>query len=69
MADIMEIVIMDDGTFQIDTEGISGKNHKSADEFLEMLEDLAGGDRKTKSKGKHHHHHHHHKGKEVHHKH
>lgn len=47
MADTMTIEILDDGTISVETSGISGKNHVSADEFLEMLEELGGGERQT----------------------
>lgn len=50
MSDTMNIKILDDGTIQIETSSISGKSHLSADEFIDMIEDLAGGDRITKKK-------------------
>lgn len=41
-------------------DGISGKNHASADEVLKMLEGMLGGKTtKSRIKGKHGHHHHH----------
>lgn len=52
--DTMKIKILEDGTIQIETSSISGKNHLSADEFLEMIEDLGGGERITKQKPKSH---------------
>lgn len=46
MADTMNIEILEDGTFSVTTGTISEKNHYSADEFLDMLEGMAGGERK-----------------------
>lgn len=46
MADNIEIEILEDGTFSVKTGTISEKNHYSADEFLDMIEELAGGERK-----------------------
>ena len=54
MADTMEIEILDDGTISVQTSEISGKNHVSADEFLKMVEDLAGGEVKTSPRKKSH---------------
>ncbi len=36
---------MEDGEIRIETEGVSGKNHCSADELLAEVEKLAGGRR------------------------
>jgi len=47
MADTMKIEILDDGTFSVQTDEVSEKNHYSADEFLSMIEDMAGGTRTT----------------------
>lgn len=47
MADTIKIEILDDGTISVQTSEISPKNHVSADEFLSMIEDLGGGERKT----------------------
>ena len=47
MADTIKIEILEDGTFSVETGSIREKNHYSADEFLEMIEDLAGGERQT----------------------
>ena len=58
MADKMTMEILDDGTITVTTDGVSGKNHKSADEFLEMLEDMTGGGRTTKKRAKAHKHKH-----------
>ena len=56
MADKMKMEILDDGTITVETDGVSGKNHKSADEFLKMLEDMTGGGRETKKRKKNHKH-------------
>jgi len=54
MADTMSIKIEDDGTISIKTDAISPANHKSADDFLDTLEDMCGGGRDTeKRKQKH----------------
>jgi len=44
MTDIIDIEILEDGMLSVKTEGISGTNHKSADELLEGLFELAGGE-------------------------
>ena len=47
-----------------ETDGISGQNHESADQFLKIMEELCGTQRITKKKPKafnHHHHNHSHK--------
>jgi hypothetical protein len=54
MADKMTFEILEDGTITIETDAVSGKNHKNADEFLSAIEKLAGGPRSTKRKGKLH---------------
>jgi hypothetical protein len=54
MADTMKIEILDDGKISVQTDEISQKNHYSADEFLAMIEDLAGGERKTTPKKRSH---------------
>jgi hypothetical protein len=58
MADKIKMEILEDGTITCETDGVSGKNHKSADEFLKMIEDMTGGGRETK-KRKHTHKHKH----------
>lgn len=45
MADTIKIEILEDGTFSVETGDISEKNHYSADEFLDMIEELGGGER------------------------
>jgi len=39
---------------------MAGEHHASADEFLKLVHQLAGGARETKSTREHHHHHGHH---------
>ena len=58
MADKMKMEILDDGTITVETDSVSGKNHKSADEFLKMIEDMTGGNRETKKRRKSHKHKH-----------
>ena len=57
MNDSMRYEILEDGTISIETDGISGTNHKSADELLESLADMVGGEVEIKSRRKHVHHH------------
>lgn len=46
--DKINIEILDDGTISIKTDEISAEKHLSADEFIRMLNNLAGGEvRKT----------------------
>ena len=45
--DKMTVEILDDGTVSIQTSDISQKNHVSADELLDMVEDMVGGARQT----------------------
>ena len=58
MADKMKMEILEDGTITVETDGVSGKNHKSADEFLDMIEEMTGGGRETKKRAKAHKHKH-----------
>lgn len=58
MSDKMEMEILEDGTITVKTDGVSGKNHKSADEFLAMIEDMTGGGRETKKRKRAHKHKH-----------
>ena len=48
MVDKMTIEILDDGTISVKTSSISQKNHISADEFLSLVQDMAGGEVTTK---------------------
>lgn len=48
----MYIEIEEDGTISVTTDGISGTNHVSADQFLKDLEKLTGGGRTTKKRNK-----------------
>ena len=47
MKDIMEIEIQEDGKIKVTTEEISDARHLDADELLEELEKLLGGERIT----------------------
>ena len=47
MMDRMQIEILEDGTVSIQTSDISQKNHVSADELLDLIEDAVGGTRQT----------------------
>ena len=50
MADKIKMEILEDGTITCETDGVSGKNHKSADEFLKMIEEMTGGESQMKKK-------------------
>lgn len=56
--------ILEDGTISISTDGVPGEHHKAADELLDEIQQLTGGERTvTKKKGpkvRHHHHTHDH---------
>ena len=43
MADRIKISVEEDGQIRIETVGVSGANHCSADELLAEIEKLAGG--------------------------
>lgn len=43
--DMIKVVILEDGTISIKTSDISETNHYSADDLLNMIEDLSGGTR------------------------
>jgi len=45
--DVMKVEILDDGTVSIQSKEISEKNHMSADELLDSIEDMVGGQRQT----------------------
>jgi hypothetical protein len=55
----MELTILEDGTIKIATGNMAGEHHASADEFIKLVHQLAGGARETMSTREHHHHHHH----------
>jgi hypothetical protein len=65
MNDTIHYEILEDGTISITTDAISGQNHQSADELLESLADLLGGEVKIDKRKGHVHQHRH--GKAVHH--
>jgi hypothetical protein len=52
MSDKINITILEDGTITIETDSISPSNHVSADQFLEMVERLAGNKTSEKAKAK-----------------
>lgn len=56
--DRIKIEILDDGVVSVKTDGISKKNHLSADELLEMMEDFVGEvtSKETTKNVLHHHH-------------
>lgn len=62
--DDIEIEILDDGRVKVITPGISGTNHKNADELLKFMSQQLGGTvEKTKAKRSHSHSHHNHRVK------
>ena len=61
--DTIQWEILEDGTISITTDAISGPNHQSADELLENLADLLGGEVKIEKRKGHVHQHRH--GKAV----
>ena len=63
----MELTILEDGTIKINTGNMAGEHHASADEFIKLVQQLAGGARESKSTREHHHHHHGHHNHEHHH--
>jgi len=44
MSDTIQWEVLEDGTVTITTDAISGQNHLSADELLESLADMLGGE-------------------------
>ncbi len=42
-ADVMTVEILEDGSIKITTGSVSGGNHRSADELLEVMGELMGG--------------------------
>jgi len=57
--DRIEYEILEDGTISIKTNKVSAVNHQSADDLLDMLEELTGGTREIKSLKEHVHTHEH----------
>lgn len=48
--DKISFEILEDGTIKVLTEGISGVNHKNADELLALVAQLAGGETRTEKR-------------------
>jgi|WetSurSiteA1Bulk_404760.scaffolds.fasta_scaffold127638_2 hypothetical protein len=57
MGDIIKIEILEDGVISITTDKISSANHMSADELLNEITKLAGGERHTHDRTDVHHDH------------
>lgn len=53
MPDKIKFEILEDGTLSVTTDEISGPNHMSADEFLNLVESLTGGPSTTKHREGH----------------
>lgn len=60
MPDRMRIEVLDDGSFKITSDEISGPNHVTAENLLGFIARAAGGEvtRTARTDAKHHHHHH-----------
>jgi len=69
MADKIKVEILEDGVVSITTEGISGKNHMSADQFMEEFKKFMGGEVQTTKTRKGHVHTHVHNGVTIKHSH
>ncbi|MEN3329073.1 MAG: hypothetical protein V7638_3880 [Acidobacteriota bacterium] len=61
----MRITILDDGTIKTETGDMAGPAHQAADQFLENIARLAGGEVREQKIG-HAHHHHFHEAEEGH---
>jgi len=56
MSDEIKIEILEDGTISFETDKISGKNHASADKFIEDIDKMMGGKTTKKARrGAHQH--------------
>ena len=44
MADNIEIEVLEDGSLKVQTSAISDKNHINADDLMDLLEDMLGGE-------------------------
>ena len=47
MTDEIRVEILDDGRIKMTTPGISAANHRAADQFLELVNELMGGEVET----------------------
>ena len=47
MTDEIRVEILDDGRIKTTTPGISAANHRAADQFLELVNELMGGEVET----------------------
>ena len=52
MADMFEVIILEDGTIKTTTDRISQANHSAADGFFSVLKKLCGGLQERKNRGK-----------------
>jgi len=50
MADTIQLEILEDGKLSIQTSAISDKNHINADQLLDYIEELLGGERQTEKR-------------------
>ena len=42
--DTLQITILEDGTIKVLTDQVSGPNHANAEQFLQLIEKLSGGE-------------------------
>lgn len=54
--DVVTFRILEDGTIRTTTGHLAGANHTSADQLLNTVQKLAGGETKIARHGDHHHH-------------
>lgn len=54
--DTIQITVLKDGRVKVETDTISQDNHVSAERFLQMMEELLGGESETEEKRTHHEH-------------
>ena len=50
MPDKINITILEDGTISFNTDKVSTVNHNSADQFLDTIKKLGGGDTESQKK-------------------
>lgn len=52
--DNIKINVLEDGTIRSETDPVSGANHSNAEEFLNQMSKLAGGESNRVKRGGHH---------------
>lgn len=56
----MRVEILPDGSLRVETGDMGGVHHKNADQFLQLLSEMMGGEVESASAKPQHGHHHHH---------